>query len=373
MDPVKIAEDLIRIDTRNPPGITTEAVEYLQNLFSSFNTKVYAKEEGKENLVIEISRGNPTLMLTSHLDTVPAGDELLNPVIVNGKLYGRGSCDAKGCVAAICVAAMKAKPETGLTLAFTCDEEVGGVAGLGYVFDRLRADAVLIGEPTGSDTIGALQAAVLALDIEFKGNSGHTASQDSKFGAIYKASEYIVEKVESFKKLRGKFEIYRNFFSELDLDFRIKTWHAVFNPAMIRGGVKRNVVAPKCVVSADVRFAPWISVEDVRSELYSENVEFRVEGFLQPYGILCDSVDRERDVSFLKILADAIRMQGEEAKAIFSLGVGDTRHVRKHGIPAFYLGPGGENLHGEDEFVYISELEKTVEVYKKVIELFRRF
>ncbi len=373
MDPVKITEDLIRIDTRNPPGITSDAVEYLLDLFSSYNTKVYAKEEGKENLVVEISKGKPSLMLTSHLDTVPAGDELLNPVIVNGKLYGRGSCDAKGCVAAICTAALRAKPEIGLKLAFTSDEEVGGVAGLGYVFEKERADAVLIGEPTGSDTIGVLQAAVLAVDIEFRGESGHTASQDSKEGAIYRASKYIVEKVESFRRLRGSFESYRSFFSQLGLEFCIKTWHAVFNPSMIRGGVKRNVVAPKCVVNADVRFAPWINVEDVRRELYADNVEFRVEGFLQPYGVMCDGVDRERDVSFLKVVTDAIRRQGLNPKAVFSLGVGDTRHVRKHGVPAFYLGPGGENLHGEDEFVYIHELERTVDVYKKVIELFRRF
>ena len=373
-DPAKITADLIKIDTRNPPGITTEAVEYLQELFSSYNTRIYRKEDGKENLVVEISEGEPTLMLTSHLDTVPSGDELLNPVIVNGKLYGRGSCDAKGCVAAICAATLGFKDfECGLKLAFTCDEEIGGINGLGYVFEREKADAVLIGEPTGSAIIGALQAAVLAIDLEFIGEAGHTASQDSKEGAIYRASGYIVEKVESFKSLNGEFSRYKEFFDRLGMDFIIKSWHAVFNPSMIKGGVKRNVVAPRCTVGADVRFAPWISIEDVRRELYDENVEFRVEGFLQPYGVLCDNVGVEDDVAFLEIIAEAVRFQGLSPKAVFSLGVGDTRHVRKHGIPAFYLGPGGGNMHGDDEFVYIDELERVCNIYKKVIELFPNF
>lgn len=369
MDPLQITKDLVKIDTRNPPGKTAEAVEYLSELFSSFEQKVYAKEEGKENLVVYIRKGKPELMLTSHLDTVPAGDELLNPVIVDGKLYGRGSCDAKGCVAAICSAA-QIEPECGLKLAFTSDEEVGGVNGLGYVFEREKADAVVVGEPTGSDKIGVLQAAVLAIDIEFKGNSGHTASHDAMEGAIYRASQYIVEKVESFRRLEGAYEAYREFFEGLGMDFLLKSWHAVFNPSMIRGGVKRNVVAPKCTVYADVRFAPWISIEDVRRELYADDVEFRVEGFLQPYGVKSDRVRLEDDVRLLKIMVEAIVEEGLKPKAVFSLGVGDTRHVRKHGIPAFYLGPGGGNLHGENEFVYVDELYRTAKIYQNIIRRF---
>ncbi|WP_202319757.1 M20 family metallopeptidase [Archaeoglobus neptunius] len=372
-DPVEIVRDMIKIDTRNPPGITTEAVEYLSELFSSYNTRVYTKEEGKDNIVIEISRGDPTLMLASHLDTVPGGDELLNPVIVDGKLYGRGSCDAKGCIAAIACAAMVDSVDIGLKLAFTADEEIGGVNGLGYVFERDRADAVLIGEPTGSSMIGVLQAAVLAIDIEFRGEAGHTASQDSKEGAIYRASRYILEKVESFRSLKGDFSRYKQFFNGLGMDFEIKSWQAVFNPAMIRGGIKRNVVAPKCTVCSDVRFAPWISMEDVRNELYDENVDYRVEGFLQPYGVMSDSVRVEDDTKFLKIIGSAVESEGLKPKAVFSLGVGDTRHVRKHGIPAFYLGPGGGNMHGDDEFVYINELRKVCSIYKKIISMFRTF
>jgi len=374
VDPLQLAIELIKIDTRNPPGQTSEAIEYLSQLFSSYNQKIISKEEGKENLVVEMGKSKPRLMLTSHLDTVPSHDELLNPVIVNGKLFGRGSCDAKGCIAAICSAALSMEPEFGLKLAFTCDEEVGGAMGLGYVFEREeRSDVVIIGEPTGSDSIGVLQAAVLAIDIEFNGNSGHTALRDAMEGAICRASQYVLERVERFKELKGDFKDYEELFSKLGMDFVVKSWHAVFNPSMIRGGVKRNVVPSKCVVSADVRFAPWIGIETVRNLLNSDGLEFRVEGFLRPYGVKADAVKLEDDMKILRLMAEAIREEGGKPKAVFSLGVGDSRHVRKHGIPAFYFGPGGGNLHGDNEFVYVEELYKAARVYKNIVRRFELF
>ncbi len=370
MRALEILKDLIKIDTRNPPGVTSAAVEYLLKIFSSYNTKIYSKVEGKDNLVVEISKGDPTIMLTSHLDTVPSPDALLNPVVVDGKLYGRGSCDAKGCVAAICEAALNLNVDCGVKLAFTADEEVGGVNGLAYVFEKEKADAVIIGEPTGCDTVGALQAAVLAIDITVKGESGHTAAQDARKGAICKAADYLLQRVDKFREMNGGFERYKRFVEDLGFEFVVKSWHAVFNPSIIKGGIKRNVVAPECTISADVRFAPWISVEDVRKALYEDYVEFKVEGLLQPYGILCDSVEEEKDKWLLEIMGKAIKKEGRKPKAVFSLGVGDTRHIRKHGIPAFYLGPGGGDLHGENEFVYLSELESTTSVYRNIVEIF---
>lgn len=372
MDAVALTKELIKIDTRNPPGDTTRAVEFLEKIFSSFKTKIYAKDE-KENLVVEIGNGKKSLMLTSHLDTVPAGDELLNPVVVNGKLFGRGSCDAKGCVASICSAVEKIEPEFNLKLAFTADEEVGGKNGLKIVFEKEKADAVVIGEPTGCDSITVLQGSVLALEIRFNGKDGHTALRNPCEGAIFKSADFILHVVEKFRNIRGDYERYTRLFKDLGVEFRIKTWEAVFNPSMIRGGVKRNVVAPSCDLSADVRFAPWIGVDEILQFFEREDIEVRVSGFLPGYGILTDSVKLEDDLKLLRIMFEAIKKENLNPKAVFSLGVGDSRHVRKFRVPAFYLGPGGGNMHSEDEFVYISELRLATKIYRNIIEKFKMF
>ncbi|MCS7130926.1 MAG: M20 family metallopeptidase [Archaeoglobaceae archaeon] len=373
VDEVELTKKLIKIDTRNPPGDTSQAVEFLETLFSSFKTKKYVNE-GKESLLVEISKGEKTLMLSSHLDTVPSAEELLNPVVVNGKLYGRGSCDAKGCIASICSAVLKLEDiEIGLKLAFTADEEVGGKNGLKKVFEAEKCDAVVIGEPTGCNSINVLQACVLALDFEFEGKDGHTATRDAKEGAIFKASQFISEALDFFKNIKGNYEPYKTLFETLEIPFVIKTWEAVFNPSMINGGIKRNVVAPKCFLSADIRFAPWISVEEILKIFEKKSLKFKVSGFLPSYGILVDSVPLEKDLRLLRIILDAIRAEKLEPRAIFSLGVGDTRHVRKFGIPAFYFGPGGENMHSEDEFVYISELKLATKIYQRILENFKKF
>ncbi len=371
MELINILKDLVKIDTRNPPGITTEAVEYLQRIFSSFRTKVRSKVNGKENLIVDVFRGKPTILLTSHLDTVPSDDILLNPIIVNGKLYGRGSCDAKGCVAAICCAVLGLDDlDIGLKVAFTSDEEVGGSNGLAFVFEKEKADYVLIGEPTGCDSVGVLQASVLSLNINFKGKSGHTATKLAINGAIARASKYILERIKLFNNLYGNFSKFENYFKNLGFhEFKVKTWHAVFNPSLIKGGIKRNVVAPSCTIYADIRFAPWISVDEVRRMLVIDDAEFEVEGFLSPYGPLCDRVNPKSDGIMLKNLVNAIKNNSITPKAVFSLGVGDSRHVRKFGVPAFYYGPGGEDIHGENEFVYVSELFMAVKVYKSFLKL----
>ncbi|MCX8172971.1 MAG: M20 family metallopeptidase [Archaeoglobaceae archaeon] len=373
IDEIEIAKNLIKIDTRNPPGDTSQAVDFLEKLFSSFRTKVYGRE-GKESLVVDISKGEKTILFSSHLDTVPALDEILNPIIVNGKLYGRGSCDAKGCVASICSAVLSLSDiETGLRVAFTADEEIGGRNGLKKVFEAEKCDAVIIGEPTGCNSIDVLQACVLAVDIEFEGKDGHTALRDAREGAIFRAAKFIAEALEHFGKIKGNYQPYKDLFDFLGIPFILKSWEAVFNPSIIKGGIKRNVVAPSCTLHADIRFAPWIELEEILEILRKKGLKFKVAGFLPSYGILADNVPLEKDLKLLNIISDAIKAEELDPKAVFTLGVGDTRHVRKFGIPAMYFGPGGGNMHSEDEFVYISELKLATKIYRKIVYNFKKF
>jgi len=371
MDVIKLLADLIRIDTRNPPGYTTEAVEYLKRLFASFNTKVVGKE-GKENLIVEISRGKPEFLFTSHLDTVPCEDELLNPVVRDGKIYGRGSCDAKGCVASIVSAFYEFECDVGVKLAFTSDEEVGGKLGLGEVMKHISPDYVIIGEPFGSDRIGVAQAHVVTAKIIVLGESGHTATADVRRGAVYRASKFVIDTVRKFSKIDGKSDYLRKL-EELGFETEYRgNGSAVFNPSIIRGGVKRNVVPDRCEIEADIRIAPWISPESLKELFDYDYVEVNVTGYLRAFGFSLDAVDERRDLELLNMIKRAIEMEGGKPKAVVSLGVGDARHVRCRGIPAFYLGPRGENLHGRNEFVYIDDIFRISKIYRNIVTVGNR-
>ncbi len=364
-----ILKDLIKIDTRNPPGYTGNAVEYIQNIFSSYNCHVIEKN-GKENIVIEISRGKPEIMFNSHLDTVPASDLMLNPIIVNGKLYGRGACDAKGCVSAIISAFYGYESYEcgkGIYLSFTADEEIGGKLGLDLVLEKYNPDYIIIGEPTGSDRVGIAQARVISADIVVSGKSGHTAIQDVKEGAIYKASKFIISAVEFFSSLRGNMDYLNEIKRELGVDIEIRgSGEAVFNPSIIKGGNKRNVVSDRCVIKADIRVMPWIEIDMLREFFRKfEGVEIIVEGHLEPYGFGLDGVEKNKDLKLFNALKNAMK----KCTAVVSLGVGDIRHARKRGIPAFYLGARGGEIHGNGEFVYINDLYRCVNIYRKIVEL----
>ncbi len=371
MDAVKILSDLIRIDTRNPPGYTSEAVNYLENLFSSFNRKVVG-EKGKENLIVEISKGKPEFLFTSHLDTVPCDESMLKPKIEDGKVYGRGSCDAKGCIASIISAfyEFEKEGEIGLKLAFTADEEIGGKLGLGMVMKNLNPDYVIIGEPFGSDKIGIAQAHVISARIEVFGESGHTATADVKKGAIYKASKFIIDTIEIVSKINGGREDYFKKIEEIGLEVEYRgNGDVVFNPSIIRGGIKRNVVPEKCEIEADVRIAPWLSPESLRNYFSYKDIDVKILGYLRAFGYCLDAVNKKRDLELIELIRRAIEIEGLKAKAVVSLGVGDIRHVRYKGIPAFYLGPKGENLHGRNEFVYINEITRVSKIYRNIAEL----
>ncbi len=366
---VRILEELIKIDTRNPPGNTSKAVEFIESIFSSYETKVYEADEGKENLVVRIGKGKKTIMFNTHLDTVPSKDVFLNPVVVDGKVYGRGSCDAKGCAVSLIYAFDDFEPENvKVKLSFTADEEVGGKLGLDYVLEKERADYVIVSEPFGSDSIGVAQAKVFLLDIVVRGISGHTASADVKKGAIYKASKLICEVVEFFETINEDKKKDLERLLDTRVEIRGKGF-AAFNPAIISGGVKTNVVADRCEIRADVRLMPWIDETEVFSKIVRDDVEFVVQGVLKPYGISFDEVSIEEDLKLFNWVKRAIQKAGIYPKATVSLGVGDIRHARKRGIPALYLGPKGENLHSDDEFVYIDEIFRCAEIYREVVRI----
>ena len=127
-------------------------------------------------------RRRRTLLLNSHTDTVPVGEgwtrDPLAANIEEGKIYGRGSNDAKGCLIAMILGAKKAfasnAPKGKVLLAASCEEEVLG-QGLEVLLPTLpRPDAAVVGEPTGLKAAVA-QKGLLLLEIIAKGRSAHSA------------------------------------------------------------------------------------------------------------------------------------------------------------------------------------------------------
>ena len=130
-----ILERLVEINTSNPPGGEQLAAEYLANFLTEFgfSCTIQVVDTGRANIIAELRKGSgPTLLYNGHLDVVPAGRDWSFPPFKltqqDGKLFGRGSCDMKSGVAAMCAAAAciaKSRFSGTLRLLFVADEERG--------------------------------------------------------------------------------------------------------------------------------------------------------------------------------------------------------------------------------------------------------
>jgi acetylornithine deacetylase len=214
--------------------------------------------------------GGPTIALVSHLDVVPPGSgwtrEPFVPVIEDGRLYGRGSGDAKASVAAMLCAARDLQSKGGvasgrLLLLFGYGEETKNTTMERAVSTSGSIDAAVVGEPTNLD-IAIAQRGLMMVDLLAQGDQRHaayaTADGDFTNAALLVAGDLL--------------EL-SDLFSSRSHPVLGRT---VATPTMLEGGISRNVTPPSARAVLDIRSTPdWTHdeiAEVLRRSLSSEVV-----------------------------------------------------------------------------------------------------
>src|SRR4051794_30419875 len=151
---------LVSFKTENPPGQEMEAAQFLASLFrdEGFLTEIDQYKPGRTNMIARLENGDgPVFAFNTHMDVVPAGEGWSGDPFKlrehDGKLFGRGSCDAKGPLIAMVEAMRLLKAQRTLwrgTLlgVFVGDEEVASEGAKHYAALRPKVDFAVIGEPT---------------------------------------------------------------------------------------------------------------------------------------------------------------------------------------------------------------------------------
>lgn len=295
----------------------------------------------------------PRLLLNSHLDTVPPGhgwsaDPWL-PRVQDGRLFGLGANDAKGCVVALIEAllAIRRRLVAGQTLggtvvlALTAEEETGG-QGLSTILERLRPlDAALVGEPTGMTPMIA-QRGLLIIKGVARGRSAHPAGtpMDSGENAIFTAARDLAA-LSSFDwggahPLLGR-------------------CHA--HVTRIQGGRASNVVPDECEFVLDIRTTPLEShtalFERLRAALRSE---------LRIHSQRLVPVETPADAAIVQAVQRAL----PGARPAGSPAMSDMVFLR--GVPAVKIGPGDtQRSHTPDEYVLESEIRQATVGYERIV------
>jgi len=174
-DTVQLACELIRIPSVS--GAEAPIVEYLVDYLREVPLTVTRMEvaEGRSNILF--SKGTPEILFTTHMDVVPCEMRQLDPQVKDGRLYGRGACDAKGIIAAMISAAKRLLNEGGCDfgLLFVVGEEEDAI-GANAASSALKQRGVryvINGEPTEGKLVSGHKGGI-GMSLTFRGRSCHS-------------------------------------------------------------------------------------------------------------------------------------------------------------------------------------------------------
>ena len=262
---VGIASNLVKIPSYSSlENSESEMAVYIQELLSSegITTQLKEVQPGRFNVtsILKGTGNGRSLMLCGHMDTVPAYgmDDPFSGRVENGKLYGRGSCDMKGPLAAMLAAFIGIK-HSGTTLkgdlifAGVIDEEQTGKGVEFLAQNGPFVDGAVIGEPT--DMRLALGHKGLEwLKIDVFGKKVHGGNMDKGINAIAMASRLIAR-------------IYGQYTPVLKRRKHPVLGHPSINIGKIEGGDQPSTVPGICTLEVDRRWIPEESIDQVYTEL----------------------------------------------------------------------------------------------------------
>jgi acetylornithine deacetylase len=361
--------ELVKIDSVSSKS-NAEIIAYLERRCEAIGLKTqrfpYLDDYGIEkfNLIASTSRteNEVELALVGHTDTVPYDphwSEATNLTERDGKLYGRGSCDTKGFIAAALTAVETidlSKLNKPLALIFTADEEIGLRGAKQLVQAKpLRVRYSIVGEPTSLKPIRAGKGYSLA-EVIVRGREAHSAYPALGASAVFRAAR-LINHLE-------------NIATQLQQD-----QHAAFDPpfttlniGLIHGGSAKNVLAGECRFTLEWRPIPTQPSKHVL-ELF--NAAIQAETQTDP-GFICEVDASRADAGFesapesplIKLLENATGFEsgtvafGTEAAQMMALG-----------SESVVIGPGDiREAHRTGEFVPVDELERCAEILKAAIE-----
>ena len=369
-DPIALTQALIRQPTVNPCHDSAQDLlaEVLESL--GFRTRRY-HFEGVDNLYARLGGAQPNLCFAGHTDVVPVGDDAgwtVDPFgaeIRNGIMYGRGTSDMKGAIAAFTVAAARyvadhGRPQGSISLLITGDEEGPGIHGTRRLLPAVIADGevldhCIVGEPTSEDVIadivkngrrGSLNAVVKAV-----GKQGHAAYPE-------KSANPMPVLLDALQKLRA---------------MKLDDGSPGFQPSNLEittidvGNTAHNVIPAQAMAKFNIRFNPNHTGDALMKRItdliatttngVTVSVDMRVTGeaFYTTPG------------KFTDLVIDAVKAEtGREPALTTGGGTSDARYI-KDVCPVAELGVRNEMAHKVDECIPVDEIETLCRIYYRLL------
>ena len=371
-DAVALARALVQIDSRNPtltPGSPGEGAcaRALAAVLDDWGFSVETPEvaPGRPNVVARLGPADaPAIMLNGHLDVVGIEGMVHDPFAAelrDNRIYGRGSADMKGGLAAMCAAAVAGHASGAnrqILITAVVDEEYESLGMRALMASGLRAEAAIITEPTQLAICPAHRGFVW-LDVSLRGRAAHGSRYDIGVDAITHAGLLLAEldQLESTRESGPRHSL---------------LGRGSLHASKIRGGVGMSTYPEECELAIERRTLPGESAEkaireitDACERVKSTHPDFEARVTLSTAQLASDV---SPDAPIVKRLRGALERERVPVRIEGMSAWTDAALLNEAGIPAVCFGPGDIALaHAAEEFVPVEEIGVATRVLTRVV------
>jgi len=364
---------LVRINSINPAYPNgrpeTEMQRAVLGFFQEHGITTFEQEvmPGRANVVGRLAGRQPgkRIVFEAHSDT--AGVECMTippfePAVRDGRLYGRGSCDTKGGLAAMMHALMEVKrcgkvPPCEVWVVAAVDEEYS-YRGVLRLQQNLAACAAVVSEPTEMK-MALTSNGCLRWRINALGKAAHSSKPHLGVNAISHMAHLVLAVEEDSRRLKS-------------------TRHPLagcptLNIGMIHGGTQVNMVPDTCSIEIDRRLIPGEDRDEVLAH-YAALVESvrrqnpEAEFVMEPPSVEDCALETLPDAGIALLTAELLRDMGLNAAPIGVPFGCDASKLARIGIPSIVLGPGSiDRAHAAEEYAEIDQVEQAMLVYRRIM------
>jgi acetylornithine deacetylase len=371
---IGLLQDLVKIESINPSlspqGSGEQGVAKFLEGFCKERNLAYGIQEvadGRSNFLTWVPGKEPDrrILFIAHMDTVPIDRWESDPFSGeqrDGRIYGRGSCDTKGSLAAMLIALNslgERQPRATVVVAASIDEEYRKLGARAIADSGVTYEGAVVGEPTELELVVAHMGSV-RWQIEVQGVPAHTSKPHLGVNAITGMAKVVLALDEHHRSLVSRAQHPLVGSSQLTV-------------SLIEGGLELTTVPPVCRIWVDRRLIPGEQPQDALAE-----VESILEGLRQ-------GEDKINVRSLLPALEDPPPISSESSKIAAVAGAAcahiagtgeqkgatggsDANQLSLAGIPCVIIGPGRTaQAHTNNEFVEIDQLTKAAELYQRIM------
>lgn len=366
---IALTRRLVSVPSHTAEG-EIEAARVLEEFLhqAGVETKTQQVDDAGVNLIAELPApgGAAGVLFNGHLDVVPPSARMTFPpfaaTIADGQMWGRGTADMKGGLAAMACALVAVKA-TGipllrpLVLAAVAVEEQGNLGTDALIRAGLQARWAVVGEPTGLDLVIAHKG-VDRYQVIVEGRSAHESTPELGVSAIQQASSIICGMQDTLWPSAAR-------------QTHPLLGHATYNIGTIRGGTSRNMVPDRCVFQIAKRWVPGDSPAAIRAEIEAAvkaaeplacvSVIHEPEFDRIPHPPLDISVDHPLVQTLASV---ATRVVGRPPRFTSWGAFTDGALLQRAGVPAVVCGPGDmQQAHTDDEHIGLDEIALAAQIY----------